>query len=298
MNTEFSGDFRAGHVALAGLPNAGKSTLLNALLGEKISIISHRPQTTRNIIVGIKTTEDAQIAYVDTPGYHAGRGKLNKAMVEQADEAIGTVNVICVITDPKEKGGSEYQKLLEKVSASGAPLILVLTKLDDRPKESVYAAAEKLFPLANFAEVIPVSARTGLNLDKLQELVKAQLPVSEMLYPADEITTQPEKFLIAEYVREQAFALLKEEVPYDILVEVEELTDTPERMTVAASIIVARDSQKGIVIGKNGSMLQEIGSRARKEIAEFFGIKVELRLFVKVREDWASRDDYLGIQGL
>ncbi len=290
--------FRCGLVALAGLPNAGKSTLLNALLGEKIAITSHKPQTTRNAIIGIKTTDDAQIIYVDTPGYHMGGSKLNRAMIRQAEEAILSVDLVCVLADPAERGGNSFTGLLEKVKASGAPVILVLTKTDDRGKEDLYRAAERLSQLAPFKHVVPVSAKKGYNLDTLEGLIAQELPVAPPVYDKDEVTTQPESFLIAEFIREQAFTLLQQEVPYDILVETEKVEETDGRMNITAAIIVSRDSQKGIVIGKGGTMLKEIGTRARKDLEKFFGIKIRLDIWVKVKDDWSSKDEYLRIQGL
>lgn len=290
--------YRCGLVALTGLPNAGKSKLLNALLGEKITITSHKPQTTRNAIYGIKTTADYQIIFVDTPGYHAGKGKLNRAMIQQAEEAILNVDLICVLADANEKGGPAFKALIDRIKASGAPAILIITKLDDRSKEELYNAAEKLSELMDFKHVIPISSKIGKNLDKLEELIASELPEAPAVFSNEEITTQPEKFLISEFVREQAFTLLQQEIPYDILVETEQVTEKCGRMEIDASIIVSRDSQKGIVIGKNAAMLKEIGTRARKDLESFFGIKIRLNLFVKVKDNWSSKDEYLKIQGL
>jgi GTP-binding protein Era len=290
--------FKCGLVALVGLPNAGKSTLLNAMLKEKIVITSYKPQTTRNAIYGIKTTDDYQIIFVDTPGYHAGKGRLNKMMVQQAEEAILSVDLICVLADPQEKGGPAFKGLLEKVEASGVPVILVITKLDDRSREDLYRAAQHLATLYPFKHVIPLSAKIDKNIDKLEELIAAELPIAPAAFAGDQITNQPEAFLISEFVREQVFMLLQQEVPYDTLVETERITETKDKMEIDASIIVNRDSQKGIVIGKGAEMLKEIGTRARKDLERFFGIKIRLNLHVKVRTDWADKDEYLKIQGL
>ncbi|MDR0454572.1 MAG: GTPase Era [Deferribacteraceae bacterium] len=290
--------FRCGMTALAGLPNAGKSTLLNAILGEKIAITSSKPQTTRNAIIGIKTTDDAQIIYVDTPGYHTGGGKMNRAMIRQTEEAILSVNIVCVLADPAERRIDAFKTLLEKVNAGGAPVILVITKTDSRGKEDIYRAAESLSKLALFKEIVPVSAQKMFNLGVLEELIIRELPIAPPIYNRDELTTHPESFIISEFIREQAFTLLNQEVPYDILVETEKVEETDGKMKITAAIIVSRDSQKGIVIGKGGSMLKEIGSRARKELEKFFGMKIRLDIWVKVKEDWSSKDDYLRIQGL
>ena len=290
--------FKCGLVALVGLPNAGKSTLLNAMLKEKVVITSHKPQTTRNAIYGIKTTDDYQIIFVDTPGYHAGKGRLNKVMVQQAEEAILSVDLICVLADPNEKGGPAFRALLEKVEARGVPSILVITSLDDRSRDDLYDAAQHLSTLSNFKQVIPISAKIDKNIDKLEELIAAELPEAPAVFDKDEITNQPENFLISEFIREQVFMLLQQEVPYDTLVETERVKESDDKMEIDAAIIVNRDSQKGIVIGKNAAMIKEIGTRARKDLETFFGIKVRLNLFVKVKNDWASKDEYLKIQGL
>ena len=296
-NKTFKTGFRCGMVALAGLPNAGKSTLLNVILGEKIVITSHKPQTTRNAIIGIKTTDEAQVIYIDTPGYHVGGGKLNRAMIRQAEDAILSVNLVCVLAGPEERGGA-FTALLEKVKVGGAPALLVLTKTDSRDKEELYKAAERLSKLIPFREVVPVSAKKKFNIDLLEKLIVKELPDSIPVYGREELTTQPENFLIAEFIREQAFALLQQEVPYDIVVETEKVEETGGRMNITAAIIVARESQKGIVIGKGGAMLKEIGTRARKELEKFFGIKIRLNIWVKVKDDWASKEEYLRIQGL
>ncbi len=290
--------FRCGLVALAGLPNVGKSTLLNTILGEKISITSAKPQTTRNAITGIKTTDDYQIIFMDTPGYHAGRGRLNKAMVHETEETIVAVDLVCVLADPTETGGMRFKALVEKVVSSGVPAILVLTKIDDRSKTDLYQAAERLSQLAKFEEVVPVSSLKKINIDVLEAAIVSHLPENPPVYDKEEITTQPEYFLVAEFVREQAFALLQQELPYNILVETEKIEDVDGRMTISAAIIVSRDSQKGIVIGQGGQMLKEIGTRARKDLEHFFGVKIHLNLWVKVRENWIAKDEYLRIQGL
>ncbi|GAB7140546.1 GTPase Era [Deferribacterales bacterium RsTz2092] len=290
--------YRAGFVGFVGLPNAGKSTLLNAMLGEKVAITSDKPNTTRNIIYGIKTTDDYQLVFVDTPGFHLAKGKLNRAMVHQTDSALNELSLICLLIDPKETRHKLLSVLVSKVRASGAKVILVMTKLDARPREQLYSSAAEFSKLLNFKDIVPVSATLGKNLDLLEKLVVAELPESPAIFTNDEVTTQPESFLIAEFIREQSFALLNQELPYDTLVEVEENKTSKGTMLIIASIIVARDSQKGIVIGKGGQMLKEIGSRARTNIEKFFGIHSRLELNVKVRENWSENASYLRIQGL
>jgi GTP-binding protein Era len=268
------------------------------MLKEKIAITSYKPQTTRNAIYGIKTTASYQIIFVDTPGYHAGKGQLNKMMVKQAEEAMLSVDLICVLADPNEKGGPAFKALLEKVEATGAPAILVVTKLDDRSREDLYNAAQNLSALYPFKHVIPISAKIDKNVDKLEELLAEELPVAEAVFSSEEVTNQPESFLIAEFIREQVFMLLQQEVPYDTLVETERVTEKKGKMEIDAAIIVNRDSQKGIVIGKGAAMLKEIGTKARLDLEKFFGIPIRLNLHVKVKNDWASKPEYLKIQGL
>ena len=178
------------------------------------------------------------------------------------------------------------------------PSILVSTKLDNRSRDDLYHAAQRLSTLSNFKQVIPISAKIDKNIDKLEELIAAELPEAPAVFDKDEITNQPENFLISEFIREQVFMLLQQEVPYDTLVETERVKESDDKMEIDAAIIVNRDSQKGIVIGKNAAMIKEIGTRARKDLETFFGIKVRLNLFVKVKNDWASKDEYLKIQGL
>ncbi len=291
-------DFRAGLVALVGLPNAGKSTLLNAVIGEKIAIVSPRPQTTRNTIYGIKTADYYQAVFVDTPGFHSAKTRLNRALVQQAIDSISIVDVICVLAEAGVKPGNDFARLMEITKAAPQPKMLLITKIDAVKKEAVYKTAEEIYPMADFGQVLPVSAVKGVNIDKFMELTAEYLPENVPQYDEELITTQPEKFLAAEYIREQAFLNLRQEVPYDILVEIESFNETGKLTEISAVIYVNRESQKGIVIGEKGSMLKKIGENARKNLESFFGRKVYLELWVKVRENWVANSEYLGIQGL
>lgn len=291
-------EFRAGLIALVGLPNAGKSTLLNAIIGEKIAIVSHTPNTTRNAIYGIKTTKDYQAIFVDTPGFHTPKSTLNKAIVQQAIDSLSIVDVICLLVEAGGKRSKEFEQMLALIKEAPQEKILIVTKVDKVAKEVVYKTAEDIFPLCSFKHVLPVSAVKNINVDTLMSLIKDELPENVMQYDEDLITTQPEKFLIAEYIREQIFQRLRNEVPHNTLVEIEEYTEGPKNMNINAIIYVNRESQKGIVIGEGGSMLKSIGTSARINLESFFDKKVRLNLWVKVKENWVSKSEYINIQGI
>lgn len=291
--------YKCGTVAIIGSPNVGKSTLLNKLLGEDIAIVSNKPNTTRNCIRGIKTTEDYQIIFLDTPGIHSAKDKINQLMVKQAIDSLSMVDIVYFIVTPDEIFKKEYNTIVNLLNKVGAIKFLLINKVDIHKKGDVVNVANKAFGGAAFTYVLPISALKGTNVDKLLELTKENLPEGCKIYDEDEITTIPEKFLIAEFIRGSVFNLLKEEVPYDVLVECEKVEDrSKELLYVAASIIVNRTSQKGIIIGKKGEMLKRIGQMARLKLEAFFQVKVYLELFVKVREDWKNSDEYLKIQGL
>lgn len=291
--------YKCGTVAIIGSPNVGKSTLLNKLLGEDIAIVSNKPNTTRNCIRGIKTTEEYQMIFLDTPGIHNPKDKINQLMVKQAIDSLSMVDIVYFIVTPDEIFKKEYNTIVNLLNKVGAIKFLLINKVDIHKKGDVVNVANRAFGGATFTYVLPISALKGTNVDKLLELTKENLPEGCKIYDEDEITTIPEKFLIAEFIRGSVFNLLKEEVPYDVLVECEKVEDrSKELLYVAASIIVNRTSQKGIIIGKKGEMLKRIGQMARLKLEAFFQVKVYLELFVKVREDWKNSDEYLKIQGL
>lgn len=290
---------KTGFVSIVGRPNVGKSTLLNAILGEKIAITSSKPQTTRTNIQGILTGEQFQIIYIDTPGYHNAKDSINKMMVQQTKDSLDNAHIIYLMVQPDEFFGPELEGLVKALQKTEAVIFLIINKVDGFQREKVYEAANRFFPKLEFKHVLPVSALKGTNIDKLIELTVEELPEGEALFDEDEITTQPEKMLVAEFIREQVFRQLKDEVPYQIVVETEKIEDRNDNlMYIAASIIVNRDSQKGIVIGKGGTKLKEISTASRVSLESFFGVKIYLELFVKVKEGWQNKDEFLKLQGL
>jgi len=279
---------RSGFVALIGAPNAGKSTLLNRLVGEKLSIVSARPQTTRNRITGIRTTRDAQIIFVDTPGLHPGRGQLGEFMQRTAERAAEEVDCVCLVVDAtaREDGQDVVLSPLQRFSG---PVFCALNKVDRvRPKSRLLPLIERWRGVHAFCEILPISAADGTNCDRLLALVTDALPEHPAFFPADATSDQPETFYVAEIVRERIFHLTREEVPYAVAVRVDDLVERtrPERLDIRATIFVEQDSQKGILIGKGGAMLKRIGVESRRELERFFGIQVFLGLTVDVRRNW------------
>lgn len=288
-----------GTVAIIGRPNVGKSTLLNKILGEELSIISSKPNTTRNSIRGIKTGENYQIVFLDTPGIHNAKDKINQLMVKQALDSLSLVDIVYFIVNPDEIFYKEHEMILKLLSKIDVTKFLIINKVDIFKKEEVVKVASKVFEEGKFKYVLPVSALKNVNVDKLIELTVESLPEGDNLYSVDEITTIPEKFLIAEYVRESVFNLLKDEVPYDVVVECEKVEDRNDNLLyVSVAVVVNRDSQKGIIIGRNGQMLKKIGAISRKKMENFFGVNVYLDIWVKVKENWMNNDEFLKIQGL
>jgi GTP-binding protein Era len=279
--------FRSGLVAVVGRPNVGKSTLVNALVGQKVAIVSDKPQTTRRDIRGIRTRADHQIVFTDTPGFHKPRTLLGSRLNELVDDATAGVDLVIQVVDAKAGVGRGDAYVFERqVRRAGVPAFCAVNKLDavrDRREVPQLQAAADLGP---FAEIVPVSAENGRGLDVLLELLLARLPEGPPLYPPDEVTDQPLEVRVAELVREQALAVTREEVPHSIAVVVEELEREGDLTRIAATIVVERDSQKGIVIGKGGSVLKVIGTRARAQIELLLGTRVFLDLRVKVLKEW------------
>ena len=283
---------RAGFVSLIGRPNAGKSTLLNRLVGEKLSIVSPRPQTTRNRITGIKNLPGAQVVFVDTPGLHPAEGKLGEFMLKTVRRAVEDVDLVCLVVDASV-GDPPDAIVLDPLRAYAGPVFCVLNKTDRvRPKGRMLPLIETWRQSHPFAEIVPVSAADGTSCDLLLELIVGRLPEHPAFFPADATSDQPETFYIAEMIREKIFHLTRQEVPYAAAVRVEELTEraSPPCLYVRATVFVEQESQKGILIGKGGAMLKQIGTAARRDLESFFGIKVFLQSTVEVRRHW-RRDE-------
>lgn len=292
--------FRAGYVAFIGKPNAGKSTLLNQILGAKLAIISSKPQTTRNRIAGIHTDDRMQAILVDTPGIHDPHTELNRSMVQIAKQVVDEVDVVALLVDMTVLGrrveadhpilDSALEAICAAIAGSGRPIIFVANKIDVVPRQLVLPVIAAFNERLDLRAAVPISALTGDGVDALMGEIFDALPVHPALFPADEWTQVSERFLAAEIVREKIFHLTKAEIPYSTFVEVmqfdESERETRKLVRIMADVIVERSSQKGIVIGKGGEMLKRIGTLARKEIQEVLGCRVHLELFVKVEKDW------------
>ncbi len=286
-----------GYVAIVGRPNVGKSTLLNRILGQKVSITTRKPQTTRHQILGIKTTEDAQVVYVDTPGLHRGSKKaMNRYMNKAAASVINDVDVVVFVVDGL-RWMDDDQAILEKLKNIESPVILALNKLDKlQDREQLLPHIQQLSEKMTFKEIIPISASNGENIESLETMVTLLLPASPAFFPEDQITDKSERFIAAELVREKLMMRLGQEIPYSLTVEIEQFKLEKEVLHINALIWVERDNQKTIVIGKNGEMLKAVGKQARLEMEKMFEKKVFLKLWVKVKDKWA--DDERALQNL
>lgn len=288
MKDEELKDFRSGYVSIVGRPNVGKSTLLNSILGEKIAIVTPKPQTTRNKIIGIKTLPDAQIIFIDTPGIHRPRHKLGETMVRTAMEALSEVDVILVMVEPREpdKGDMAIIDLLKKVRS---PVFLLINKIDIVKKPDLLPIIEHFKGLYPFKEIIPISAIKQNGISLLIKRICDYLPQGPRYYPDDLTTDQLERFMVSEIIREKAMEMTEEEVPYSVAVEVAEWKEREDGLiSISSNIYVEREGQKGIIIGKRGAMLKSIGSAARVDIEKLLNTKVFLELWVKVKKDWRN----------
>lgn len=282
-------EFKSGFVAVVGRPNAGKSTLVNKLVGQKVAIVTSKPQTTRNRIQGIVNRPEAQIVLIDTPGLHRPDSALGRQMMGEVNAALDGVDVLALILDASEDIGKGDLKAIERAARFEGTRILLLNKVDRIPKDSLLPIIEKAGKLADFAEIIPISALNGDGVDRVLEKFIEYLPAGEPNFPADQYTDQPERFLAAELIREKAMAGTFHEVPHAVAVLVDSFEETARLIRIRATIYVEREGQKGILIGKGGASLKKIGTEARKELEEILGTKIFLELFVKVLKDW--RDD-------
>ncbi len=286
-------EFRSGFAAIIGAPNAGKSTLLNQVLGQKISITSKKPQTTRDRILGIVNRPGSQIVFVDTPGIHKSGTLLNQRIVDQALQALEDVDLVLFMVDAASCNHAAENMIVTRLKQAGKQVILVLNKIDLAGKQTVFERANALAPVFEFAAVVPISARQNIQVDRLMDEVENHLPQGPRLFPEDTFTDVTEKFLVKEIIREKVFRLTGMEIPYSSAVTVDDFDVEKNCIVIHASIHVIRDSQKGIIIGKKGAMLSAIGTRARKDIEKMLGKKVLLKLFVKVTKDWVSNQRIL-----
>jgi GTP-binding protein Era len=295
LEEELPPDHRSGFVAVIGKPNVGKSTLMNAYLGQKIAIVSEKPQTTRHRIRGILTRPDAQIIFVDTPGIHQPRHKLGEFMVETATKAIPDADVVLFLVDVSEMPTAEDEQIAQLIEEHGqAPVILVLNKADLLPPEKVLSHSNAYFELVKHDEWMMISATRGDNRDKLLDMIVARLPQGPRYYDPDQLTDQTMRFIVAELIREQVLRFVHQEVPHAVAVAVEEWKQRREDLTyIGANIFVEKESQKGIIVGQGGGMLKRIGQAAREEIERLVGNRVYLELWVKVRPKWRKDEDEL-----
>jgi GTPase len=285
-------NFKSGFISIIGRPNVGKSTLLNALLGEKIAIISNKPQTTRNRILGIVSRPGAQIVFMDTPGIHKPMHKMNEVMVKTALQTYNEVDVILMLVEAMEQPGGGDKFIIETLSQVKTPVFLLINKTDLIKKEALLPLIQAYSSMYKFAEIIPVSALKN-DLGGLVETILKRLPQGPKYFPDDQLTDQPERFIVSELVREKIFELTKEEIPYSTAVVIEEMKEDPDITRISAVIYVERDSQKGILIGKGGGMLKQIGTLARIDAEKLLGTKVFLKLFVKVKKGWREDESML-----
>ena len=283
-------NFKSGFATLIGRPNVGKSTLMNRLIGQKIAITSNKPQTTRNRIQTVLTTEDGQIVFVDTPGIHKAKNRLGEYMVHVAERSLNEVDVVLWLVEPSTFIGAGERHILDQLKKVKTPVILVINKIDMVKNEELLPAIDTYRKEYDFADIVPVSARSGDNTDELVKVILKYLPYGPQFYDEDTVTDQPERQIVAELIREKALHCLNEEIPHGIAVAIDRMKMERKVMHIDATIICERNSHKGIIIGKQGSMLKKIGSTARYEIERLLDCKVNLKLWVKVQKNWRDSD--------
>ena len=283
-------NFKSGFATLIGRPNVGKSTLMNQLIGQKIAITSNKPQTTRNRIQTVLTTEEGQIVFVDTPGIHKAKNKLGEYMVNIAERSLNEVDVVLWLVEPSTFIGAGEKHIIEQLKKVKTPVVLVINKIDMVKKEEILTFIDAYRTEYDFAAIVPVSARNGENTDELVKVILQYLPYGPQFYDEETVTDQPERQIVAELIREKALHCLQDEIPHGIAVAIDRMKMEKHVMHIDATIICERDSHKGIIIGKQGSMLKKIGSTARYEIERMLESKVNLKLWVKVKKDWRDSD--------
>ncbi|MBP1992844.1 GTPase Era [Paenibacillus eucommiae] len=286
--------FKSGFVSIIGRPNVGKSTLMNQIIGQKIAIMSDKPQTTRNKIHGVYTSEQGQIVFLDTPGIHKPTSKLGDYMTKVAQSTLGEVDAILFLVDVADGIGGGDRFIIEQLKLVKTPVILVLNKIDKVHPEALLPIIVQYKDLYAFAEIVPISALSGNNITTLLDQIVRYLPEGPQYYPADQVTDHPEQFVCAELIREKILHLTREEIPHSIAVQIEDMkVQSNGLVRISAVIFVERDSQKGIIIGKQGALLKEIGQKARHDIEALLGSKAFLELWVKVKKDWRNQDRVL-----
>jgi len=288
--------YKSGFISIIGRPNVGKSTFLNRVIGQKIAIMSDKPQTTRNKVQGVLTTDDSQMIFIDTPGIHKPKHKLGDFMLKVSKNTLREVDVIMFMVNAEQKLGKGDEFILEMLEGNPTPVFLVINKIDQIHPDELMGIIESYKDRYDFAEIVPISALQGNNVENLLATLTKYLPEGPQYYPADQVTDHPERFIISELIREKVLHLTREEIPHSIAVVIDKIRRDEEnegKIRVAATIIVERDSQKGIVIGKRGALLKEVGIRARKDIEMLLGSKVYLELWVKVQKDWRNKSTHL-----
>ena len=288
--------YKSGFISIIGRPNVGKSTFLNRVIGQKIAIMSDKPQTTRNKVQGVLTTTDSQMIFIDTPGIHKPQHKLGDFMLKVAKNTLREVDVIMFMVNAEQKLGKGDEFILEMLAGNSTPVFLVINKIDQIHPDELLGIIESYKERYEFAEIIPISALQGNNVESLLDTLPKYLPEGPQYYPADQVTDHPERFIISELIREKVLHLTREEIPHSIAVVIDKIRrdeENNDKIHVAATIMVERDSQKGIVIGKRGALLKEVGTRARKDIEMLLGSKVYLELWVKVQKDWRNKSTHL-----
>lgn len=283
-------NYKSGFVTLIGRPNVGKSTLMNYLVGQKIAITSNKPQTTRNRIQTVLTTEEGQIVFVDTPGIHKAKNKLGTYMVNVAERTLNEVDVVLWLVEPTTYIGAGERHIAERLGKVDTPVVLVINKTDSVKREDVVLSIAAYKDIYDFADIVPVSARNGENTEELLKVVMKYLPYGPQFYDEDTVTDQPERQIVAELIREKALHCLQDEIPHGIAVAIDQMKVKRRVMHIDATIICERDSHKGIIIGKQGNMLKKIGSTARYEIEKMLDLQVNLKLWVKVKKDWRDSE--------
>lgn len=285
---------KSGFVSILGRPNAGKSTLMNELVGQKVSIVADKPQTTRTTIQGVLTTDEAQVVFVDTPGIHRSDSSLNKRMMDAVRDALDERDLLIYMVDATKPFGEEDEKALSVLRKDGPPVILALNKIDAvKAKQDLLPQMQEYSNRFDFAEYLPISAVKGDGLDKLRKSILNRIPEGPQYFPSDHVTDQPSRFLAAELIREKVLIATRQEVPHATHVTVEKWEELPKLVRIYATIMVERDGQKAIIIGSKGSMLKRIGQQAREEMESLFGIRIYLDLHVKVEADWREKRAYL-----